>query len=235
LDVAARLGRRALAPLLPGHGTIPRDLQHATWEDWAAAGERALDSIAPRSAADPRSRQVIVAGMSLGSMVAIHLAATRSSQVAGLVVMSCAAWLPAAWPGVPLRVLGKVYREEWDLYSPKGGSDIRDPEAQSKVVTYDLNPIAAAIQVERAGRIVRRKLADVHCPVLVLHGALDRVCSVDNLGRLVRRLGTSDLEAAVLPRSGHIVTLDFDKDEVVRRVESFVKRVTPASAQAAQA
>lgn len=228
VEVARRLGRRAHAPALPGHGTSPFELQRARWEDWAAAAEHALEAIAPPSDAARHARRTVVAGLSLGSVVALHLAAARPEQIAGVVVLGCAVWLPPLWPGLALRVLGGIYRAEWDLYTPKVGCDIRDPEARSAALSYNLNPLAAAIQVERAGRIVREELGRVRCPVLILHGAKDAVCPAANVGRLCRLLGSADVEVAVLARSGHIVTMDFDREEVARRVESFVNRVAPA-------
>jgi dipeptidyl aminopeptidase/acylaminoacyl peptidase len=67
----------------------------------------------------------------------------------------------------------------------------------------------------------------VTCPTLVIHGALDQVCPVSNATRFARALGTKDVEVAVLPRSGHIVTADYDRAEVARLTEAFIRRVMP--------
>jgi dipeptidyl aminopeptidase/acylaminoacyl peptidase len=59
----------------------------------------------------------------------------------------------------------------------------------------------------------------------VIHGALDQVCPVSNAARFAKALGTSDVEVAVMPNSGHIVTADTDRAEVARLAEGFVRRI----------
>jgi dipeptidyl aminopeptidase/acylaminoacyl peptidase len=94
-------------------------------------------------------------------------------------------------------------------------------------MTYDVTPIRSAVEVLRAGREVRSRLARVTCPTLVIHGALDRVCPVGNAARFASALGTKDVEVAIMPRSGHIVTADADRAEVARLIEEFTRRLIP--------
>ena len=58
----ARAGLAVRAPLLPGHGTSLADLDATSWNDWAEAVERALDSMRVRCA------RVAVVGQSLGGI-----------------------------------------------------------------------------------------------------------------------------------------------------------------------
>jgi pimeloyl-ACP methyl ester carboxylesterase len=111
------------------------------------------------------------------------------------------------------------------FYVPKAGADIRDPEARRHHMTYDVTPVRSAVEVLRAGRLVRAELSRVTCPTLVIHGALDQVCPVSNAARFAKALGTSDVEVAVMPNSGHIVTADTDRAEVARLAEGFVRRI----------
>ena len=43
VDVAEKLGLRAAAPLLPGHGTSFEDFATTGWQDWYGAADRELD------------------------------------------------------------------------------------------------------------------------------------------------------------------------------------------------
>jgi carboxylesterase len=79
--------------------------------------------------------------------------------------------------------------------------------------------------VLRAGDLVRSELANVKCPTLVVHGRLDRVCSVSNAFRFAKRLGTTDVEVAIMPNSGHIVTVDLDRHDVSFHIEGFLRRI----------
>ena len=76
--LAAR-GFTVSAPLLAGHGTTPGDMARATWQDWYESVQIAHRQLSQCCA------EVFVAGFSLGSLLAVHLAVRYD--VAGLVLL----------------------------------------------------------------------------------------------------------------------------------------------------
>ena len=74
-------GLTVSAPLLPGHGTEPADLNRVRWQDWADCAEEALAQLAGRC------ESVFICGLSLGSLVSVCLGA-RHCKVAGIVLYS---------------------------------------------------------------------------------------------------------------------------------------------------
>src|SRR6185295_15450859 len=82
--VVQATGWNCVGPLLPGHGTRLEDLQGTTSKDWSDAVERAYADL---------SRQcdrVFVVGLSLGALLACHLALRRSPdpKLRGLILMA---------------------------------------------------------------------------------------------------------------------------------------------------
>ena len=222
-DVAARLGLFARAPRLPGHDADVRHLLAVGWEDWVAGAATALLDLSELT-----ERRVVVAGLSMGALLAAHLAARHPDRVAGLIALANATQLRFPSPALVLQLC------EWlrpfddnGFYIPKASADIRDLEARRRHLTYDVTPIRGAVEVLRAGPRVRAELSAVTCPTLVIHGALDQVCPVANAARFARALGTKDVEVAIMPRSGHIVSADVDRAEVARLTEAFLRRVMP--------
>lgn len=220
-DAGVDLGLSAHAPRLPGHGPAATSLLSVGWSDWVAAAQDELLRVAQAS----RSR-VVVAGLSLGSLLATHLAATFRQQVAGLIVLANALHLRRRTAS-PLLLFERFAPLDNRFSIVKKAPDIRDPIARSAHVTYDVNPIRGAVEVLRAGRIVRAELGNVICPALVIHGALDRVCPPSNAHAFARCLGTSNVEIAIMPASGHIVSVDYDRQAVAARVAAFLRRVLP--------
>lgn len=213
VDVARDLGLAALAPLLPGHGTTARELAGQRWRDFTAAAEQAFDSM-------PEGPHV-VAGLSLGSLLAIHLAAHRPERVRGLILIANATWLaPPTNLGL---ALWSVLPERFDWAVPKLTSDIADPAARRTHLTYGSQPVRAAIEVFRAGRECRGLLGRVRAPTLILHGARDRVCPVSNAAKVSARLGSVDKRVVIFPRSRHILTRDVERALVRRELLSFVE------------
>jgi carboxylesterase len=220
VQAARELGLRAHAPLLPGHGTHARELAATGWQHWSNAAERALDRF---SGGPP----VIVAGLSLGSLLAAHLAATQPERVRALVMLANAAWLTAPFPAWALSTLGLLRIPDFSI--PKLGADIADPEARRTHLSYSLQPIHAAIEVQRAGARVRAELGRVRCPTLIVHGARDRVCPSSNARRVADLIGASDKRVLLLPRSRHIVTRDLERALLRKELLSFLGRFSSAA------
>ena len=68
-----------LVPLLPGHGTLPSDLQTTTWNDWNTAVVSSYDSL--NSSCDT----INVAGSSLGGALAVQLSQERPIHTLALI------------------------------------------------------------------------------------------------------------------------------------------------------
>jgi carboxylesterase len=226
-EALAAAGFPVRAVRLPGHGTNVADLARSGWVDWLEAASAALALLARDV---PR---VAIAGQSMGALLAIRLAVTRPREIAALVL--CATALDVR--GLRARLLPLVRRvpplaRRWALL-PKGARDIADPVARAESFTYDAMPLAAVLQLLALQRIVRRELGRVTQPALLLHGRDDHTIPVGQLGRLRRGLGSGWIEAHVLERSWHVVTLDRDRDEVGRLAADFLARVAAADASRA--
>jgi carboxylesterase len=217
---AKKMGLSASAPRLSGHTASVSDLMNVGWDDWVNDARRAVDDLAGRT-----NGKVVVGGLSLGALLATHVAATMPDRVTGLVALANATWLRLSTFRLPLWICGRLDLFDNRFYLPKHGADIRDDVARAAHLTYELNPIRSAIEVLRAGQVVRAELPRVRCPTLVIHGRLDRVCPVDKAYTFAQHLGTTDVEVRIMPRSGHIVSVDADRVDVARAIEAFLVRV----------
>jgi carboxylesterase len=220
VEAAASAGVGALAPVLPGHGTRVEDLARTRFGDWADGAEAALDRLGDEPS--------IVAGLSLGSLLSLELALRRPHAVRGLVLLANAVWLTAPFPSWALWVAEQLRCP--DFLSPKSAPDIRDFDSRQSHVGYKANPVHAAMDVRRSGARLAARLHEIRCPVLILHGAKDRVCPVANAWRVAERLGSDDCRVVVLPRSAHIITRDLERETVRDEMRRFVLRLKEASA-----
>ncbi|HEY0464951.1 MAG TPA: alpha/beta fold hydrolase [Polyangiaceae bacterium] len=213
--VAGELGLSARARCLPGHGSHAKDLAKTRFTDWLSGAERVYQELAVQG-------PVIATGISMGSLLAAELAIEHPERVRGLVLMANAFWLRPSLAAV-LRA-GALLRLP-DFLLKKGGSNIADVAARQSQISYTADPAHAAIDLERAGRALRERLVGVRCPTLILHGALDGVCPVQNAWRVANLLGTRDARVVILPRSQHIITRDVERQEVARELRDFYTRI----------
>ena len=220
-EALAARGFRVDGVRLPGHGTSVEDLASTRWTDWFEEARRAAERLTAETGA------IAAVGMSLGALLALHLAATHPSLARALVLCGT----PIDSRALRVRILPLLARVPWFAARwatiPKrgGGPDIADPEARAASTSYRAMPLAGVLELLELQRVVRAELDRVRQPALLLHGRHDHSAPVDNMVRLRQRLGSEHVEAHVLERSWHVVTLDYDRDEVARRAADFLERV----------
>lgn len=219
LEAVANAGFAVDAPLLPGHGTRIEDLQEQTFASWVDAARARL------LAAAARSGRVVLLGFSLGSLVAMHLAADAPPGVVGLVVLGNALTL-RPHTSVPMRLWQLTGRPMPDLYLRKPrAADLVDRTLMRQIVTYDHHPMRSALEVYEAGARVRAEVPRVTCPTLILHGRKDLVCHWRNAPWMAEHVGARDVTVRIFEQSGHVLCCDGERDDVAAEVVRFVTRL----------
>ena len=212
--VAESLHARGLtvaAPLLPGHGATPEAMNRCRWTDWAGHVENAL--------ADLRSRcdRVFVAGLSMGSLLTLHLA-LRHPELPGLILYS-----PAVWVKSRLIYLSPLARYFVAARPKSGESDLVDPKADLQLWCYDVDPVGAAAELLQLMLHVRRSLRRVTCPALIIYSPGDLSIHPQSAQRTFQRLGSADKELVMLERSGHCITVDVNWQLVADKTYEFIR------------
>jgi len=221
-DALAARGFPVRAVRLAGHGTTVEELAGTRWTDWLASVE---DGLARLRADTP---QVAIAGMSLGGLLALHAAAAHPDEVAALVLCGTplrlgdprTRWLPA---------LARIpwLARRWAMIPKTDGPDIADPIARAASPSYRAMPLSGVLELLRCQRVVRAELGRVTQPALLLQGRHDHSVPLANLELLRTSIASRQVEVHVLDRSWHVVTVDYDREEVARLTADFLARVEP--------
>lgn len=194
---------------LAGHGTTPEDLARTTWRDLVASAEEGLHQL------QEGCQQVFVAGLSMGGLLTLHLAAHHP--VAGAIVLSAPAYLQH-WQVKFLPLIKHLIK--W--HDSTGELDLTDPSAADKLFFYRRVPIVFGEQVNCLLQEVRRNLSRVTAPVLIMQGRCDRTIPADSAQILFDGLGTKDKEIVWWPNSGHAMTVDSEREAVWARTYAFI-------------
>ena len=209
-EALAQSGFRAVGPILPGHGTSPEDLYTVTRAQMLHAAESALLSL--RGA-----RRVFVCGLSMGSLLTLHLAAHHWNHeglpdlsgialLAPAIEFSGATWLFTAILG-RLPALPFVVGKSRDVQGAK-------PDDGS----YEAIPLRWGPELHALSQYGLELAHRVRAPALIVQGALDRTVAPAGARKLLRELASPHKELRILPRSGHVLPLDVESDEVCRLV-----------------
>lgn len=214
-EAARDSGLEARAPLLPGHGSNPRELSRLTFDDIVRGIRPEFDELRARG-------PIILVGLSMGALVATDLYLSAPGDVLGLGLLANAFLLPRPMPGTVLAWMQRVHFPDFGM--PKWDTDIADPEARRTHVSYRLQPMRFAASMQSAGKRLFDELFRVHCPTLVVHGAYDHACPVQNAWKVAERLGTPDRRVVILPRSRHVISRDLDRAQLKQELSSFFLR-----------
>jgi len=208
-EYLADKGLTVLGVRLAGHGTTPEDLAKTTWQDLVTSAEEGLDQL------QERCERVFVAGLSMGGLLTLYLAAHHP--VAGAIVMSAPAYIED-WR---LKLMPVIkYFVKW--HHSSGELDLTDPKGRERVFFYQRIPIIFGQQVDRLLREVRRNLSRVQVPVLIMQGRCDRTIPADSAQILFEGLGTKDKEIVWWSNSGHAITVDSEREAVWARAYAFI-------------
>jgi carboxylesterase len=174
--------------------------------------------------------RVAIAGLSLGALLGLAVAAGGVPPVQALVLLATplrfadertaalrfVAWVPGAIN--PARLVRK-----------RRGRDIVDEAARARSVAYDAMPLTAVVELLRVRALAKRALGRVTQPILALHGRRDHTAPVANVDVLRRLFTGRPLEVQIFEQSAHVLTEDAERDAVAARVVAFLNRVEAAA------
>jgi carboxylesterase len=204
-----------LAPLLAGHGTSPEDCETKSWQDWNNSVNEAYSRLAGKC------DSVLVVGLSMGGLLTLELAATRPKSLAGIVLLATPLFLPT-WIEWAVPIIRYSWLRPFYRYQPKSLADIRDPEARSNYWSYKKIPVSSVHQLLELQKRVRAHLNQVNAPALIMHARDDRTAPYASMEAIAKELGSTRIETVTLTQSQHIVTLDWDKEWVIKKIHDFL-------------
>ncbi len=194
---------------LPGHATTWQDLNTRTAPEWIDAVDVAFEKVAAEH------DEVFIVGLSFGGTLTLNLAARRSDDIAGLVSLA-----GMVHTNDPRRFLAPVIR--FLVKSLPGvGNDICDPNARE--ICYDRLPAAAAYSMLGLVRATRAELPKVTCPILIQHARQDHTVHPGNAQMIYDQISSTDKQLVFYERSYHVITLDYEKDQVFEKTFGFIR------------
>jgi carboxylesterase len=233
----ARAGHRVHVPQLSGHCGTVDELKATGWLDWYASVEAEHDLMKATGC-----ESIVVGGLSVGSILALHLAAMRPDSVSALALYAPSLWLDG-W-GVPWHAaLFKFVTMKWcaDLFPfaerhPWGVKDERLRALIEKAIrSGDSSRAGVAalpgrlmLELRYLVQRVKGEIGEVRQPALIVHPREDDRASLRNLHYLQASLGGLT-ETVVLDDSYHLVTLDRQRQIVVARTLEFAERLQQGS------
>jgi carboxylesterase len=215
---------------LAGHCGTAEDLITTGWHDWAASVETALAEL--RTECDT----VLVGGLSLGAILALHAAAKHPDKISGLLLYAPTLWydgFSVPWYAFLLKWVintpfGQRYR--FQEREPYGIKDQRIRKlivramglGKSAEAGLSSTPSQSLKEMWDLVAVVKPELPSIKTPALIVHAREDDISDLSNTIYLQRKLGGL-VDTLVLDDSYHIVTIDKQRSLVVDRSAAFTR------------
>jgi len=228
-----RAGFSVYGMQLAGHCGTEKDLIATNWRDW----DRSVCE-----AADFFSRQVdamFIGGLSMGAVLSLKYAADHPGRVKGVGVYGVT-FCYDGW-SIPfyarkfgflsrlLKKLGLFQNRAFIERPPYGVKDERIRKSvEENMRSGDStkagllgNPWPAIAEMVSLNRIVKKLLPRITAPCLIMHAANDDIADIRSNGRLVEKKVAGLTEFVPLANSYHLITIDRDRREVIKRSVEF--------------
>ncbi|MCP4141190.1 MAG: alpha/beta fold hydrolase [Chloroflexi bacterium] len=204
-----RVGYTVSAPLLPGHGTKPEDLNNVNWQDWVESGEESLQKLFGIC------EQVWVGGASMGGMLALQLA-SKYPEISGALL-----YVPAIRTTMRKMDMLKLY-----LASPFVKEIARDSlDGSGLWQGYPGLPVKGIIEFLRFQSATLKRLPFVNQPVSIFQGRLDLTVAPD-AGEIIMNGVSSDIkEHHWMEKSSHSILLDEEYEKVAEISLGFIENI----------
>jgi len=228
-----KLGCIVDTPLLAGHGGDHTDLLKASWKDWLSSAREALKRL------EKDCDHVVVAGLSMGALLAVMLAAEEPS-VSGIALISTTMRYDGSTAS-PFGVLLPLvdifpFLGRWCYWTELPPYGLKDMRLQRKITQQIeaarrgetsqfglFRTYAGSLrQMDYLVKQVRKHSPRVKCSSLVIHSLEDTITSIDNATEICTRLGSRDKSLVLLSGCDHVLTLDLRKKDVVSIISNFV-------------
>lgn len=213
-------GFEVVVPLLAGHGGDWSRYEESGWSEWYQSVMEPLREMKGRASS------LFIAGQSLGGLLALKLALEFGSAIQGVACLATPLYLDQflarfLLPFVSKTPVRKIYR----FQSKFGQASLEDPVAlkQFRQWSHPKMPIRGIINIQEFQEKLRPLLKGLAIPLLEIHSKRDPLIS-SRTERFFQSLPCQK-EFLLLERSGHIISMDYEKDRVADRMISFFKNL----------
>ncbi|CEH32231.1 hypothetical protein AM501_30500 [Aneurinibacillus migulanus] len=203
-----KLGFTVYAPLLAGHGTTPEEMAETRWPDW---WQSALDGY--ERLEEEGCERIAVAGLSMGGLLTMRLAYHRHPFA--LILLN-----------TPVDVRDKRIR--WARYVhhirpyiPRGGT--KEAHIESELFPYERSPVACIASLWSLINLTKKEMNRVKVPTLVVQSTIDETVEPASGDYIYSHIGSNYKEMKRYHKSGHIITLDKEREHVFRDIADFLE------------
>ncbi len=200
-------GLTVLGVRLPGHGTTPQELNSTGWQNWYSVVKEGVHRL--RLCCD----RVSIVGLSMGGLLTIKAAAELPVDKAAILAAPIYVSDKRA-PYLPLLRFFIRYLKKRKRHYPV-------PEEYS--VCYHVMPVKPLKSLFELIELCKTQyLEKIKIPCLIMQSKVENTVKPASAGYIYEHIGSNKKELVWYYNSGHILTLDREREDVFKRIYNFI-------------
>ena len=198
---------------LSGHGTVPKDLENVSCEQWNRDIQEGIAKL------KQSCKKVFIAGTSIGGNLAV-IAAAGNKDVTGVVLMATPYGMryePVALFFVRLMIrMKKKYRKK--IYPPTFGLST----TITRLISYQSYPVKSVLEAFTLVGESRAVLPRVTQPCLIMQSTHDHIVAKNSLEKIYAHIGSTVKEKKYIDKAYHTFISDIKNEHVFRDILNFL-------------
>lgn len=200
-------GYTVLGPRLCGHGTTVEEMANTKWPQWYSSVEDAYHILKAVCS------QITVIGLSMGGLLAFKIA--TDYEVHKVISLST----PIFIADKRLKML-PVYRM-FRKFTPKKRKKYKDIDPKY-TIGYNLTPLNSIGSLLDLIGEIEKTLPTIKKELLIIQGRHDHTVQPQSAQYIYDNVGSIEKKIIWLEKSGHIITLDREREEVFKQIAAFL-------------
>lgn len=208
-EYLADVGYTVLGVRLEGHGTSPEDMICTDEQQWYQSVVQGFQKIRQDC------EQVFAIGLSMGGILALRLASEQ--MLDGVVSLSAPIFINNnKLPLLPIYRLFRTYE-----HRPRKPLPV-DPKYN---IAYEKMPLRCLKSLLDLISTTKMRLSEIKSPVFIVQSKVERTVKPESATYIFNNLtGVEDKELLWLYGSGHVVTLDKERNVVFEAIVEFLRK-----------
>lgn len=198
------------APLYKGHGVPPEKLVLSGPEDWWQNVMEGYEFLKQQG-----HKEIAVAGLSLGGVFSLKLGYTVP--IKGIVPMCAPAYIKSE------EVMYEGILEYARGYKQLEGKT--EAQIEQEMIEFQKTPMQTLKALQSLIADVRDHIDMIYAPLFVVQARHDRMINMDSANIIYNNAESTQKEVKWYEESGHVITLDKEKDQLHEDVYQFLEKL----------
>lgn len=207
-------GYSVSAPLLRGHGSVPKELEQVKWKEWVSDVERAYYEL------KLNCDEIYVGGTSIGSCLSIMMAKNHpeTKKLLLLAMPYCIKFEKIAL--LIMKIMAKIKNYNKKYYPPTFGGI----NTITRLISYQSYPMTNAIEAANLIKETRKYVPQINQPCFIIQSLSDHIVAKRSAKEISEKIGSKIKKVKYLKRAYHTFISDIKNENIFEEILDFFNK-----------